>query len=86
MLNTVSYSRKLAPDLDATVGAAYWRTFANPFFGASDLYGGTASLQYTINPTMRLTGGYVFQRQQQLFTNGTTLTENVVFAAIAKSF
>ncbi len=86
LLNTVSYGRSLAPDLDFDAGLTYWRTFSNPFFGASDLYGGTVDLRYQLNPTMRLAGGYVHQRQQQLFTNGATISENVVFAAIAKSF
>ena len=86
LLNVVTYERNLEPDLDFNAGLTYWRTFANPFFGASDLYGGTVGLRYQLNPTMRLAGGYVYQRQQQLFTNGTTISENVVFAAIAKSF
>ena len=86
LLNVIDYERNLAPDLDFDAAVTYWRTFSNPFFGASDLYGGTVGLRYQLNPTMRLAGGYIYQRQQQLFTNGTSITENIVFAAIAKSF
>jgi hypothetical protein len=85
-LNVLTYGRNIAADLDFNAGITYWRTFSNPFFGASELYGGTAGLRYTINPTMRLAGGYVYQRQQQLFVTGQSISENVVYAAIAKSF
>jgi uncharacterized protein (PEP-CTERM system associated) len=85
-LNVVSYGRNIAADLDLNAGITYWRTFSNPFFGASELYGGTVGLRYQINPTMRLAGGYVFQHQAQLVANGQSIDENVVFAAIAKSF
>ena len=35
---------------------------------------------------MRVAGGYIYQRQQQLFVTGQSISENVVYAAIAKSF
>ena len=35
---------------------------------------------------MRAVGGYAYQRQVQLFTNGQSITENVLFAAITKRF
>src|SRR5262249_12437971 len=83
---TVNYGRKIAEDLSGYVGAAYWRTFASPLFGASELYSGTANLQYDVNPTMRLYGGYQYQHQQQLSLAGVTITENVLYVAATKRF
>ncbi|MGZ5921416.1 MAG: hypothetical protein ACXWLT_06595, partial [Rhizomicrobium sp.] len=67
-------------------GVNYYRTFSNPFFGASEAYSGNVGLQYDINSTMRAVGGYAYERQVQLFTNGQSITENVLFAAIGKQF
>ena len=86
LVSTVRYSRTIAPDLDFESRVAYWRAFANPFFGANDSVTGEVALGYTINPTMRLTGGYIFQNQEQLFVNGQTIRENAAFVALTKSF
>lgn len=86
LLSGVSYRRTIAPDLALTADAAYWHTFANPFYGASELYRGEAALQYDLNPTMRLTGGYTYERQLQLFAGGEGITENVLYATITKRF
>jgi uncharacterized protein (PEP-CTERM system associated) len=83
---TASYDRRIAEDLSANVGMAYWRTLASPLFGASELYNATASLQYDVNPTMRVYGGYTFQHQTQLGAGGVSITENVLYAAATKRF
>lgn len=82
----IGYERTIAADLGFTAGVNYYRTFSNPFFGASESYSGNVGLQYDINSTMRAVGGYAYERQVQLFTNGQSITENVLFAAIAKQF
>jgi hypothetical protein len=82
----IGYERNIAADLGFSAGVNYYRTFSNPFFGASESYSGNVGLQYDINSTMRAVGGYAYERQVQLFTNGQTITENVLFAAIAKQF
>jgi uncharacterized protein (PEP-CTERM system associated) len=82
----INYIRNIAPDLAFSTSVMYWRTFSNPFFGASELYNGEVGLQYTINPQMRLVGGYAYQRQTQLFVGGQSITENVAFAAISRTF
>jgi hypothetical protein len=82
----INYLRNIAPDLAFSAGVMYWRTFSNPFFGANELYNGEVGLQYTINPQMRLVGGYAYQRQLQLFAGGVGITENVAFAALSRTF
>ena len=86
VVSGIDYERNIAPDLGIAGGVTYYHTFANPFFGPSEAYGGNIGLQYDINSTMRAVGGYAYQRQTQLFTNGQTITENILFAAIAKKF
>ena len=86
LVSGVTYRRNVAADLNFSAGASYYHTFANPFFGASELYNLTAGLQYDINPTMGLYGGYAYQRQLQLGVNGEGITENVLYAAITKRF
>ncbi len=82
----LNYSRNIAPDLNFLAGITYYRTFANPFFGASESYSGQLALQYEINPEMRLIGGYAYERQLQLFTGGQSISENIAFAAIGRRF
>jgi uncharacterized protein (PEP-CTERM system associated) len=82
----VSYLRSIAPDLAMLVGVDYWRTLENPFYGASDSYRGVVSLQYVVNPSMQLVGGYAHQQQEQLTAGGQTITENIIFAAIGRTF
>lgn len=86
LVSSVDYQRSIAPDLAFAGGIDYYHTFANPFFGASESYGGKVGLQYDINSTMRAAGGYAYQRQVQLFSNGQSITENVLYAAITKRF
>ncbi len=82
----LAYLRSIAPDLALSVGVDYWRTLENPFYGSSDFYRGVLSLQYVINPSMQLVGGYAHQQQEQLTAGGPTITENIVFAAIGRTF
>jgi uncharacterized protein (PEP-CTERM system associated) len=82
----LDYGRNIAEDLQGTVTVAYWKTLANPLFGASELYSGSANLQYDVNTTMRAYLGYTYQHQAQLGVGGVSVTENVLFAAIAKRF
>lgn len=86
LVSSIEYQRSIAPDLAFAAGVDYYHTFANPFFGASETYGGTIGLQYDLNSTMRAATGYAYQRQLQLFSNGQSVTENVLFAAISKRF
>ena len=86
LAGTVDYTRQIAVDMGATAALAYWRTFANPLFGASELYSGTVSLQYDVNSTMRAYAGYTYQHQAQLGLGGLNINENVLFAAVAKRF
>jgi len=86
LVSGIDYLRGIAPDLNFAAGVEYYKTFENPFFGASETYGGNVGLQYDINSTMRAAAGYSYQRQLQLFNNGQSITENVVFAAIIKRF
>ena len=86
LVSGIGYERNIAPDLNFSASADYYRTFANPFFGASDAIGGNIGLQYDINSTMRGVAGYAYQHQTQLVANGPTVTENVLFAAVAKRF
>ena len=82
----LNYSRKIAEDLNGTAGVSYWRTFANPIFGASELYSGSLNLNYDVNTTMRAYAGYTYQHQAQLTAGGLSISENLLFAAIAKRF
>jgi uncharacterized protein (PEP-CTERM system associated) len=86
LVSSIEYERRIAPDLAAAATVDYYRTFANPFFGPSESLGGKIGVLYDINSTMRAAAGYAYQRQEQLFTNGETVTENVLYAAISKRF
>lgn len=86
LVSSIDYQRSIAPDLAFEAAVDYFHTFANPFFGPSENWGGRAGLQYDINSTLRAAGGYAYQRQVQLFNNGQSTTENVLYAAIAKRF
>jgi len=86
LVSSVDYQHRITPDLAFAATVDYYHTFANPFFGPSETYGGRAGLMYDINSTMRAAGGYAYQRQVQLFTNGESITENVLYAAISKRF
>ena len=86
LVSSLDYQRQIAPDLAFAASVDYYHTFANPFFGPSESYGGRAGLQYDLNSTMRAAAGYAYQRQVQLFTNGESITENVLYAAISKRF
>lgn len=83
---SVSYRLQLAPDLSGNAQAYYTHTFASPVFGANETYNGTASLIYTVNPTMNFTAGVAFQQQQELFAGGVTIQEADVFVAVSKNF
>jgi uncharacterized protein (PEP-CTERM system associated) len=85
LVTGVNYSRDIAPDLSVSGGLNYYRTFANPFYGENDGIGGIAAVQYNFNSTLRGVVGYSHQRQEQTMSN-QTITENVLFAAIAKQF
>jgi uncharacterized protein (PEP-CTERM system associated) len=86
LVSGINYNRNIAPDLNFTTSVDYYRTFANPFFGASESYYGSVGLQYAINSTMRAVGGYAYEHQIQLFTNGQSISENVAYAAVVKQF
>ena len=81
----VTYSREIALDMSVSGGVNYYRTFANPFYGESDGIGGNVALQYNFNSTMRGVVGYYYQSQGQAISN-QNITENVLFAAVAKQF
>jgi len=84
LVTSVEYQRSIALDLAFAATVDYYHTFANPFFGPSESWGGKAGLQYDINSTMRAAGGYAYQRQVQLFAGGVGISENVLYAAISK--
>ena len=86
LVTSIDYQRSIAPDLFFEGTVDYYHTFANPFFGPSESWGGKAGLQYDINSTMRAAGGYAYQRQVQLFAGGVGISENVLYAAISKRF
>jgi uncharacterized protein (PEP-CTERM system associated) len=86
LVTGIDYLRSIAPDLAFAASINYYHTFENPFFGANENFGGNVGLQYDINSTMRAAGGYAYQRQVQLFNNGQSITENVLFAALIKRF
>jgi uncharacterized protein (PEP-CTERM system associated) len=86
LVTGVDYLRSIAPDLGFTATVEYYRTFDNPFFGASENYGGNVGLQYDLNSTMRAVVGYAYQHQVEFSTSGESITENVVFGAITKRF
>ena len=86
LVTSVEYQRSIALDLAFAATVDYYHTFANPFFGPSESWGGKAGLQYDINSTMRAAGGYAYQRQVQLVAGGQGITENVLYAAISKRF
>ncbi|HEY4275936.1 MAG TPA: TIGR03016 family PEP-CTERM system-associated outer membrane protein [Rhizomicrobium sp.] len=85
LVTGLNYSREIAPDLSASAGVNYYRTFSNPFFGENDGIGGNVAVQYNFNRTLRGVLGYSYQNQQETISN-TSITENVVFAAVAKQF
>ena len=84
--NGVTYTRQIAEDINGSVGAFYWRTFGSPVFGSSELYSGNVTVTYDVNSTMRAYAGYNFQHQAQLGVGGLSLSENVLYAAVAKRF
>ena len=86
LVATIDYSRQIALDLNGVVALNYWRTFANPLFGASELYSGSVNVTYDLNTTIRTYVGYTYQHQAQTSIGGASVTENVLFAAIAKRF
>ena len=81
-----NYYRTIAEDLRVGGNLSYWRTTSNPVFGSSEVYAGTLSMQYDINPTMRAYAGYSYSHQELLNVGGTTITENSLYAAITKRF
>ncbi|HEY2837195.1 MAG TPA: TIGR03016 family PEP-CTERM system-associated outer membrane protein [Rhizomicrobium sp.] len=86
VIGTLDYSRVIAEDLSASVGGSYWRTLSNPLFPASEFYAGRLSLQYDLNPTMRAYAGYSYSHQALLGLTGTSVSENLLYAAITKRF
>lgn len=82
----VTYLRSIRPDLAMVVGVDYWRTLKNPYYLPSDLYRVNVSLQYIVNPSMQLIGGYAYQHQAELTTGGPTITENILYAAVGRTF
>ena len=82
----VTYTRQIAEDLNGSAGLFYWRTFASPLFGASELYSGNVGVTYDVNSSMRAYAGYNYLHQAQLGIGGLTVSENVLYAAVAKRF
>jgi uncharacterized protein (PEP-CTERM system associated) len=82
----VDYTHRLAADFSATVGATYGRTFSSPLFGESEFFTGEFSLSYQLNSTWEATGGYAVLHSESLTPISDTVSENIFFVAIQKSF
>ncbi|HLI67247.1 MAG TPA: TIGR03016 family PEP-CTERM system-associated outer membrane protein [Caulobacteraceae bacterium] len=86
LIGQATYSRTLRPDLTGRFGVGYYRTYASPVFGASEVYNATLQFAYKVNSTVDLTGGYAFDHQEQLTAPRLTIYENIVFVALKKRF
>jgi uncharacterized protein (PEP-CTERM system associated) len=83
---TASYQRMIRPDFSVTVSSYFAHTFASPLYGKNEVYQVGLSANYALNSVMTLNGGYVYQAQQQLFTAGQSIHENMAYVSIARTF
>jgi hypothetical protein len=86
VLSNVEYTRPIAPDLNLEARLNFAHTYASPLYGASQSFGGEADVAYDLNSTMALRAGYGFSRQSRYKPTAQDFSENVVFAAIQKTF
>lgn len=82
----VNYTRQLRPDLALGLGGDYWETYDSPVYGENRSYSLRALLTYSLNPTLRLTGGYGYRKNEDLRVGGADVYENAVFASLVKTF
>ncbi|MDB5445597.1 MAG: hypothetical protein JWQ97_914 [Phenylobacterium sp.] len=86
LIGSVSYSRRLRPDLDFSADASFARTYASPIYGKSENYGGSVSLYYWLNAKATIQGTYSHREGRRLVVGGEHLSENVLLVAIEKRF
>lgn len=82
----VSYNHRLAADLEAALSATYGRTFSSPIFGESEFVSGELNIGYQLNSTWTARAGYAYLHSRQITPISATVSENVVFASLQKSF
>lgn len=86
VIGSVSYTRHLRPRLDLSLQANYARTFNSPVFGASESYGGSASLRYNVTPRTDIRASYNFVNARELRTGGFNVREHAVVVSITRRF
>lgn len=82
----VHYEHRLAADLSADIGGSYGRTFSSPIFGESEFVTGELSINYQLNSTWIARGGYAHLESKQFTPVSTSVSENIFFASLQKSF
>lgn len=82
----LDYSHRLAADWSANIGANYGRTFSSPIFGESEFVTGELSIGYQLNSTWEARGGYAYLHSKQLTPVSSSVSENIAFVSLQKSF
>lgn len=82
----VGYTHRLAADLSASLSGSYGRTFSSPIFGESEFFSGELTVAYRLNSTWEARGGYAILHSQQFTPISDSVTENVLFVSLQKSF
>jgi len=88
---SVSYGRRMRPDLRGEVSLSYDRQLNDDVFGHVDNVGARATLVYDLNPSVEFTGGYAYSSGGGSNGTGTGIrgqggAENIVFATMVKRF
>jgi hypothetical protein len=88
---SVSYGRRMRPDLRGEVSLSYDRQLNDDVFGHVDNVGARATLVYDLNPSVEFTGGYAYSSGGGSNRTGTGIrgqggAENIVFATMVKRF
>ena len=82
----LNYMHRLAADLSANIGASYGRTFSSPIFGESEFVTGELSIAYQLNSTWETRGGYAYLHSTQFTPVSSSVSENIFFVSLQKSF
>jgi hypothetical protein len=80
------YTRRIRPDLEASLEANYSRTFDSPVYGEFKSYGAAARVLYRLNASTDLNASYHHMRGSQLTAGGATTHENLIRISLEKRF
>lgn len=82
----LTYTHRLAADWSVGVGANYGRTFSSPIFGESEFVTGELNIAYQLNSTWEARAGYAYLHSTQFTPISDSVSENIAFVSLQKSF